>query len=191
VTEWIKVGGSGRLTDLVGLGALTSLVPRQVLDEAIELYGCREERVRKLPAHVVIYLLMALCLFADDDYEEAAEKPTGLLTAVPGARWEPPTRGAVTQARQRLGAGVVREVFERVARPAATEATSGAWLGRWRLMAIDGFTLDLPDTAANLAEFPNDGAGGYETVYPQARVVAISECASHAIVAADTSGCRQ
>ncbi|MEU8404563.1 IS4 family transposase [Nonomuraea sp. NPDC048892] len=175
--------------DLVGLGALTSLVPRQVLDEAIELHGCREERVRKLPAHVVVYLLMALCLFADDDYEEVAEKLTGLLAAVPGSPWEPPTRGAITQARQRLGSEVIREVFERVTRPAATAATTGAWLGRWRLMAIDGFTLDLPDTAANLAEFPNDSAGGYETVYPQARVVAISECASHAIVAADTSGC--
>ena len=97
-------------------------------------------------------------------------------------------RGAVTQARQRLGAEVVGEVFERVARPAATQATAGAWPGRWRLMAIDGFTLDVPDTTANLAEFPNASAGGYETVYPQARVVAISECASHAIVAADTSG---
>lgn len=189
MAEWIKVGGSGWLTDLVGLGALTWLVPRQVLDEAIELHGCREERVRKLPAHAVVYLLMVLCLFADEDYEEVAEKLTGLLAAVPGSRWEPPTRGAVTQARQRLGAEVVREVFERVARPAATDATAGAWLGRWRLMAIDGFTLDLPDTAANLTEFPNDSAGGCETVYPQARVVAISECASHAIVAADVSGC--
>jgi len=36
----------GRLTDLVSLGALTSLVPRDVLDEAIEAHGCREERVR-------------------------------------------------------------------------------------------------------------------------------------------------
>ncbi|PRX59581.1 hypothetical protein B0I32_11924 [Nonomuraea fuscirosea] len=44
-------------------------------------------------------------------------------------------------------------------------------------------------TAANLAGFPNESAGGYETVYPQARVMAISECASHAIVAADASGC--
>ncbi|MEV0316671.1 transposase domain-containing protein [Nonomuraea fuscirosea] len=143
----------------MGLGALTSLVPRQVLDEAIELHGCREERVRKLPAHVMLYLLMALCLFADDDYE-VAEKLTSLLTAEPGVRWAPPTRGAVIQARQRLGAEVVREVSERVARPAATEATSGAWLGRWRLMAIDGFTLDLPDNAANLAEFPTTARAG-------------------------------
>ncbi|SDL51177.1 Insertion element 4 transposase N-terminal [Nonomuraea maritima] len=147
MVEWIKVGGSGWLTDPVGLGALTSLMPRQILDEAIELHGCREERVRKLPAHVVVYLLMALCLFADDDYEEVAEKLTGLLAAMRGSWWEPPTRGAVTRARQRLGTEVVREVFERVACPAATRATAGAWLGPWRLMAIDGFTLDLPDTA--------------------------------------------
>ncbi|WP_326829822.1 IS4 family transposase [Streptosporangium sp. NBC_01810] len=185
----IKVGGSGRLTDLVGLGALTSLVPRHVLDAAIELHGCREERIRKLPAHVVVYLLMALCLFPDDDYEEAAEKLTGLLASVPGSGWEPPTRGAVTQARQRLGAEAVREVFERVARPAAFPTTTGAWLGRRRLMAIDGFVLDLPDTPANLEEFPKDSSGGYETAFPQARVVAISECGSHAIVAADMSGC--
>ncbi len=123
--------------------------------------------MRKLPAHVVVHLLMALCLFSEDDYEEVAEKLTRMLASVPGSRWEPPTRGAVTQARQRLG----------------------AWLGRWRLMAIDGFVLDLPDTPANVEEFPKDSAGSYKTVFPQARVVAISECASHAIVAADVSGC--
>jgi hypothetical protein len=189
VAQSIKVGESCRLTDLVSLGALTSLVPRAVLDEVIETHGCREQRVRKLPAHVAFYLLMALCLYPDDDYEEVAEKLTGLLAAVPGSEWEPPTRGAVTQARQRLGAEVVEEVFQQVARPAATAATAGAWPGRWRLMAIDGFVLDLPDTPANVEEFPKDSAGGCETVFPQARVVAISECASHAIVAADVSGC--
>jgi hypothetical protein len=182
-------GGPGRLTDLVAVGALTALIPRQVLDAAIAAHECRKRRVRKLPAHVVVYLLIALCLFPDDDYEEVAEKLTGMLASVPGSEWEPPTRSAVTQARRRLGAEPVKEVFERVARPAASPATMGAWLGRRRLMAIDGFVLDLPDTPANLEEFPQSSAGGYETAFAQARVVAISECASHAIVAADVSGC--
>lgn len=61
-----------------------------------------------------------------------------------------------------------------MARPAAPFATMGAWLGRRRLMAIDGFVLDLPDTPTNLEEFPKDSAGGYETAFAQARVVAIS-----------------
>ncbi|WP_157382962.1 hypothetical protein [Nonomuraea coxensis] len=59
------------------------------------------------------------------------------------------------------------------------EATPGAWLNGRRVMAIDGFVVDLPDTEANVAEFGRDSAGGYETAFPQARVVAISECAGH------------
>lgn len=178
----------GRLAELVGLGALTALVPREVLDRSIALHGRRERRVRKLPAHLVVYLLMALCLFPDDDYEEVAEKLTGSLSLLPGSAWQAPSRGAVTQARQRLGPEVVREVFTQVARPAAHAAAPGAWLGRWRVMAIDGFVLDLPDTDSNVAEFGKTSAGE-PTVFPQARVVALSECASHAIIAADVAGC--
>ncbi|HEY8983521.1 MAG TPA: hypothetical protein VIU15_28580 [Streptomyces sp.] len=80
----------------------------------------------------------------------------------------------ITQARQRLGSEVLREIFTDLARPAATAATPGAFLGRWRLMAIDGFVLDLPDTAANVAEFSRDYSGD-ATVYLQARVVTVSE----------------
>ncbi|MFF5108262.1 hypothetical protein [Streptosporangium sp. NPDC000509] len=56
-------------------------------------------------------------------------------------------------------------------------------------MAIDGFVLDLPGTPADLEEFSKDSVGGYESAFPQARVVVIGECAAHAIVAADVSGC--
>ncbi|MFC7584563.1 hypothetical protein ACFQYP_13100 [Nonomuraea antimicrobica] len=80
-------------------------------------------------------------------------------------------------------------MFQQVARPAATESTPGAWLHCRRMMAIDGFVVDVPDTEANVAEFGRDSAGGYETAFPQARMVAISECASHTIVAADAAGC--
>ncbi|MGI5292018.1 transposase domain-containing protein [Nonomuraea polychroma] len=98
------------MTDLVAVGALTALIPRQFLDAAIAAHECRERRVRKLRAHVVVYLLIALCLFPDDDYEEVAEKLTGVL-AFAGLAVGAPTRGAVTQARRRLGAEPVKEVF--------------------------------------------------------------------------------
>jgi hypothetical protein len=80
-------------------------------------------------------------------------------------------------------------VFQQIARPAATESTPGAWLKDRRVMALEGFVVDLPDTEADVAECGRDSAGGYETAFPQARVVAISECASHDIVAADVAGC--
>ncbi|MFE4955961.1 transposase domain-containing protein [Streptomyces sp. NPDC056653] len=58
-----------------------------------------------------VYLLMALCLYGDDDYEEVAEKLNGMLSCLPGSRWQAPTRGAITQARQRLGPEPVKEVL--------------------------------------------------------------------------------
>ncbi|MBE1591702.1 hypothetical protein H4W80_009960 [Nonomuraea angiospora] len=64
------------MTDPSAVCALTSLIPCQVLDPAIAMRGCGERRVRKLPAHVLVYPLIGLCLCPDDDYE-IIEKLTG------------------------------------------------------------------------------------------------------------------
>ena len=95
-----------------------------------------------------------------------------------------PTSGGITQARARLGFEPVKELFERVAVPVAEELTRGAFLGPWRLMAIDGFDWDVPDAKANLAEFGRAGSGEGASAFPKVRVVTVSECASHAMVAA-------
>ncbi|MEO3807142.1 transposase domain-containing protein [Nonomuraea sp. B1E8] len=65
---------------------MASLIPREVLDAAIATHRCPERRVRKLPVHVVVYLLIALRLYPDDDYEEVTEKLAGMLALVPEAR---------------------------------------------------------------------------------------------------------
>jgi hypothetical protein len=77
------------------------------------------------------------------------------------------------------------DVFEGVAAPVATRSTRGAWLRRWRLLAIDGFDVDLPDTEANVAEFGYAGSGDSRSALPKARVVALAECGTHAFVAAE------
>jgi Insertion element 4 transposase N-terminal/Transposase DDE domain len=191
VSAGVVSGATGRLTDHVAVGVLTSTVPRQVVDAAIALHERRELRCRKLPAHVMVYFAMAMCLFPDDDYEEVATKLTGALAFVQGGRngWQVPTSGALTQARARLGFEPVKEVFDRVAGPIAQPSTPGAYLGPWHLMAIDGFTVDVPDTPANRAEFDPASIGGTPAPYPKVRVVALSECASRAMVAADVAGC--
>src|SRR6266487_1490082 len=107
------VAAGGRLTDWVSLGVLASSVPRDAVDDAVAVTGKQaRRRDGKLPPHVVVYLVMALALFADDDYEEAA-----------------------------------------------AQLTQGAFLGRWRLMSIDGFEWDAPDTRENAAAFGFSGAG--------------------------------
>ena len=98
-----------------------------------------------------------------------------------------PTRGGITQARQRLGHEPPRELFAQVAVPAADAGTEGAFLGPWRLMTIDGFGWHVPDAKENAAEFGYAGTGGDAESgagFPKAGVVTISECASHAEVAA-------
>ncbi|HWM02420.1 MAG TPA: hypothetical protein VNP92_08780, partial [Actinophytocola sp.] len=65
------------------------------------------------------------------------------------AGWSTPIASGITQARKRLGPKVLAEVFEQVADPIANRSTRGAWLRGWRLLAIDGFDVDLPDTEAN------------------------------------------
>ncbi len=170
------------------LGVLATAVPRDAVDAAVAACGVRERRRGgKLPAHVVAYVTMGLCLFTEDDYEEVATKVTGALSAWGcwDAGWSVPTAGGISQARKRLGPKVLAEVFEQVAGPVADRSTRGAWLRDWRLLAIDGFEVDLPDTRGNAQEFGYAGSGANRSAFPKARVVALAECGTHAFLAAE------
>jgi transposase IS4-like protein len=175
---------AGALTDWISLGVLASSVPRDVVDDAIAVTGRGARRAGgKLPPHVMVYFVMALALFADEDYEEVAARLTETLRGWGcWGGWEVPTKGAVTQARQRLGPEVMAEVFSQVAAPVAGLDTTGAFLGPWRLMSVDGMEWDVPDTAANRAFFGVRGTD--QAALPKARVVTVSECGSHAAVLA-------
>jgi hypothetical protein len=178
----------GRLTDWISLGVLASWVPADAVDDAIEATG-RSARRRggKLPPRVMAYFAMAMALFADEDYEEVAARLAGTLADWGGwdESWDrTPTSGGITQARQRLGAEPLEELFSQVARPVADLDTAGAFLGGWRLMSIDGMEWDVPDTPANQKAFGIHEAGGGEAAYPKVRVVTVGECASHAPVLA-------
>jgi hypothetical protein len=193
MTQTGMVAG-GRLTDWISLGVLASAVPRDAVDDAIEVMGKTAKRAGgKLPPHVMVYFAMALALFADEDYEEVAARLAGTLQDWDcwDEAWEVPTSGGLTQARQRLGCEPLAELFSQVAAPVAEELTRGAFLGPWRLMAIDGFEWDAPATEANIAAFGFAGTGADDpekAAFPKARVVTISECASHAMVDARIGG---
>ena len=179
------MAGSGALTDWISPGVLASSVPRDVVDEAIAETGRGARRAGgKLPPHVVVYLVMALALFAEDDYEEVAARLTETLRGWGcwGEDWEVPTKGAITQARKRLGPEPMAQVFSQVAEPVADLDTTGAFLGPWRLMSVDGMEWDVPDTDPNRAFF--GVRGDDQAAFPKIRVVTVSECGSHAPVLA-------
>jgi hypothetical protein len=200
----VTTTGAVTLPDQVSLGRLIDAVPRDAVDDALRACGVREKRSDgKLPAHVITYLTLALTLFCDDDYREVATKVTGSMDRFGSwdAAWSPPTTSAVTQARKRLGREVFRELFERVCGPVAGPAgpasaamalgaARGAFLRDWRLVSIDGFEFDVPDTPGNAAEFGYAGTGENRSAFCKARVVALAECGTHAFLDAQVDAYR-
>ena len=190
--ESVPVGGCSRLTDRISLGVLAGSVPRDLIEEVLEETGKREQRSRLLPAHVMVRFCLAMCLFYDEDYEEVMRSLVGSLQDMGSWRdeWTVPSTSAITQARQRLGADPLRVLFERVAVPVAGRGTKGAWLGSRRLMAIEGFMLDIPDAPDNTREFGRLDHGPKASAFPQVRVLAWEECSSHTVTAASFGPCR-
>src|ERR1700712_1820861 len=109
--------------------------------------GRASERRRRVPADSVIWLVIAMALFAADSIPKVWRR------LHPGRDEPEPDDSAFTQARKRLGVAPLRQLFLQVARPMATHQTRGAFSGGWRLMGLDGTTLDLPDTPANARTF--------------------------------------
>ncbi len=172
-----------RLSDVVSVGVLTRTFPPVLVDEVIAEVGRTEQRNRSLPARVMAYFAIGMALHSEGSYEDVL----GLLTD--GLAWsadeEPvklPSKSAIFQARARLGADPLRSLFERVAAPLAGPDTPGAWLAGRRLVAIDGTCLDVADSPENDEWFGRPGVmKGERAAFPQARVVAVAECATHAV----------
>jgi hypothetical protein len=172
------------LSDLVSVGVLTRVFPPDVVDEVIAGCGRTEQRRRSLPARSVAYFAMGMALHAEGSYEDV------LALISDGLAWADRTEGsgrlankaAISHARDRLGPEPMAALFGRVARPLAAPDTPGCWLAGRLLVAIDGSCLDLADTAGNDGFFGRPGvAKGERAAFPQARLVALAECGTHAM----------
>ena len=143
------------------LGELTQHVPFEMVDEALAETRAVQSRVRDLPSRVVVYLLLAACLFPEMGYSQVWHRLVAGLRGIPVAS---PTTGALCPARRRIGVAPLRWLFDLLRGPAAGLATPGT---RWHgllVCAIDGTTMSAPDSTANLTEFTkhrchNGGSG--------------------------------
>jgi hypothetical protein len=97
---------------------------------------------------------------------------------------------AISQARTRLGAESLRRLHDSLIGPIATEATRGAWYRGWRVVSLDGSTLDVADQEQNVEAFGRPGAGSGESGYPQLRFVSLLENGTHVLFASRMAGCR-
>lgn len=181
---WRKPESDRRLSDLVSVGLLMKVFPPEVVDAVIAECGRTELRRRSLPARSMAYFAMGMALHSEGSYEDV------LALISDGVAWagrseESPklaSKAAISHARDRLGPEPMAKLFDRVAQPLATRKTPGCWLAARRLVAVDGTCLDLADAPANEAFFGRPGVmKGERSAFPQARVVALAECGTHAM----------
>jgi Insertion element 4 transposase N-terminal/Transposase DDE domain len=161
------------------LGELTQLVPFEMVDEALAETGCVQRRIRVLPSRVVVYLLLAGCLFPELGYAGVWRKLTAGLAGIPAVV---PTAGALAQARRRIGAAPLRFLFDLLRGPAAASRERGGWWHGLLVCAIDGTILTVPDSPANLARFTKHAGNHGGTGYPQVRLLALVACGTRTLI---------
>ena len=184
-----EIGAVVRLADRAAVGVLTRTFPVELVDRVIDQYWRREQRTRALPARLVFYFVLGLCLFPQESYRSAMKI---LMSAFGRGEdgYRVPTTGSIGNARRRLGSEPVETVVRAVLRPRADEDTRGAWFRQWRLTAVDGTTFTVPDTEENEREFgrPGSGRGEGKTAYPQIQTACLVELGTHAVFDARLDG---
>lgn len=191
---WKAPTSDRRLSDVVSVGVLMRVFPPGLVDEVIDATESKEQRVRTLPARQMAYFAIAMALYSEGSYDDIWSLLTDGLSWSSGwsEEFRPPSRSAIFQARARLGSAPVKALFERVAVPVGTVGMPGVWLAGRRMVAIDGTCLDVADTPVNEEFFGRPASSkGERAAFPQARVVALAECGTHAIFAAEVGPYRQ
>ena len=181
-----------RITDFISLGVISDVFPVETVREVLAQTGRGSRRERDLPAHVMVYYVIALALYMQASCREV------LRCLMEGLRWlnlpggEKPVTGksGISQARTRLGEEPVRRLHDAVVRPVAEPRTKGAWYRRWRLASLDGSTLDVADTAENREAFGKPGASRGQSAFPQIRFVALVENGTHVFFGTRMAGHR-
>ena len=172
-----------RITDYISLGVVAKTFTPDKVHAALAATGKESVRQRDLPAHVVVYYVIALALYMESSYREV------LRCLLEGIQWlaEPSAtikvagNSGISQARTRLGWEPLQQLHDAVVRPIAVAATKGAWYRGWRLVSIDGSTLDIADEKGNDETFGRPGASRGTSAYPQIRFVSLVENGTHVL----------
>jgi len=175
-----------RLTDHISLGVIARSFPRQTVDEVLEETGRSSERQRSLPAHVMVYYVIAMALYMQVAYREV------LRCLLEGLRWllgpevefSVAGKSGISQARTRLGYEPLRLLYERIVRPIAVQKTQGTWYRQWRVVSLDGTTMAVADTADNEAAFGRPGQSRGKAAQPLVRLVSLVENGTHVLFGA-------
>ena len=172
-----------------GVGVLAEAFPLETVQAILAATEREGKRKRLLPASMMVYYVIALGLFVGVGCREV------LRRLLDGATWIWPnevrvaTESAITQARQRLGSMPIEKLYDQVVVPIAKKITRGAWYRAWRVVALDGFILDVAESDENVKRFGRPGSSRGQSAYPQVRVVGFLENGTHVFFGAEMDRC--
>jgi hypothetical protein len=186
-----SLGEEARITDYISLGVITSAFPEKAIRSALTESGKSSIRERDLPAHVVMYYVIAQALFMQVSQREV------LRCLLEGVRWlfgpkvpiKVTGKSGISQARSRLGWEPVKQLHDDIVEPIAVKKTRGAWYENWKVVSLDGSTLDIADTQENQEAFGRPGASRGSSAYPQIRFVSLVENGTHVLFGTAMAGC--
>jgi Insertion element 4 transposase N-terminal/Transposase DDE domain len=172
-----------RITDYISLGVVAKTFPLHKIHAALAATERESARQRDLPGHVTVYYVIALALYMQSSYREVLRC---LLEGIqwlarPSASINVAGNSGISQARTRLGWEPLQHLHDQVVKPIAVAATKGAWYGSWRLVSMDGSTLDIADEKGNDEAFGRPGAVRGQSAYPQIRFVSLVENGTHVL----------
>jgi len=168
---------------------IAKFFPSDKVRAVLEQTGRTSVRERDLPAQVVVYYVIALALYMHSSYREV------LRCLLEGVQWllDPSLpvkvagKSGISQARTRLGAEPLKTLYAEVVMPIAGKRTKGAWYRQWRVVSLDGSTLDIADTAENDEAFGRPGTSRGASAFPKIRFVALLENGTHVLWGAKMS----
>lgn len=170
----------------VTLGAVSKFFPRREIEAILRARDRQGQRRRKLPSVDLMYYLIALGLNASEGCRSVLRK---VLLRKPAAERDELdvlcSESGISQARERLGSKPLQDLYETVVTPLATRATPGAWFRGWRLVTMDGCTLDVADTRQNERAFGRPTAVRGTSSFPQLRFVSLLENGTHVLFGAE------
>lgn len=163
------------------LGELTRFVDFEVVDRVLAAHGAAGSRVRVLPGRVTVYFVLALALFEGCSYRAVWGKLTASLAGLAPGRV---AVSSLSRARARLGPGVFRALFEEVSGTVGAGAGPGVCWRGWRTVAIDGTSLQLPESGLVTTRYAKRRDTGRWTGYPLAYLVVLVETGTRAVIEA-------
>jgi hypothetical protein len=175
----------------LSMGVLALCFPVPKVQAIIDECGKSSRRIRDLPSAVVVFYVLALNLFPGIGYQSVLRWLLSGLQWLGNGSLRISGKGALSAARQRLGADPMRRLHQQMAVPLADPALSGCYWKGMHTVALDGSTLALQDTKSNSAHFGRSSNQNGAAAYPMARFVALAETGTHLIFAAELGGYRK